>query len=103
MVAAAVGNGVGGDVGEGLGVGVGDGVAAGLAVADGGGVDGDGDGALVGVADVVAGEEQAQANARLAASASRRAPMTVTLSTRDHARRCGGALERRPICCKMEA
>src|SRR4029077_6015505 len=89
-IAATVGTGVGAGVGGGLAVGVavgdGDGVGLGVAVAgaEGGAVTceaSEGDAPIVGVG-TVAGEEHAHAGAKVAASASRRAPMTVTVSTR---------------------
>jgi hypothetical protein len=99
IVVAAVGTGVGAGVGGGVAVGVavgdGEGAGVGLAVAvaggdvEGGAVTGeasDGEAAIVGVG-AVAGDEHAHASAKPVASASRRAPMTVTLSTyRGHLR-----------------
>src|SRR5438876_1094752 len=77
IVVATVGTGVGASVGDGLAVG--DGVGDGDGLAVGNGVDGP----VVGVGTVtVADGEQAHTIARVAATASRRAPMTVTLPTR---------------------
>jgi hypothetical protein len=95
IVVATVGTGVGAGVGGGLAVGAGEGTGVGVAAAvasgdvEGGAVTweaSDGDASIVGVG-AVAGDEHAHASARAVASASRRAPMTVTLSTyRGHLR-----------------
>jgi len=89
--AAVVGTGVGIGVGAGDAVGDAVGLAVGVGVVEGeaaatcdGAVVGEGEG--VGA---VAGAEQTQAKPRNAASASRRAPMTVTASTDRHPRRYG--------------
>ena len=85
IVVATVGTGVGAGVGDGLAVGDGVGDGDGLAVGDGvdGAAVGDDDAPIVGVGTVtVADGEQAHTIARVAATASRRAPMTVTLATR---------------------
>ena len=89
-----MGAGVGATVGAALAVGVGEGVALGAGDADG---DGDAtaawdgavdDGALDGVGAVAEGEH-AHAKPKNAASASRRAPMTVIASTHSHPSRYG--------------